>query len=269
MLGQLMASLDTRRTDLLLQFIIAKAGESDDWRDRELGPIHLLKYCYIADLAFAERHAGQPLTGAEWQFYHFGPWQPAVLDRIEPALAAIHANVKRITGQYEGDFVRYSVPADQKQQVIDATSRELPLGVIGAVERALREYGSDTGSLLNYVYLTRPMLRAAPGELLDLRADADEARHAAAEGTMAQPGKRQQRIRNQAMAALKKTLAERLRSPRHAHSPTPAPRYDEVFAAGAEWLDSIAGEAVSPSRGDLAIDDSLWRSDQRTERDVP
>jgi len=33
---------------------------------------------------------------------------------------------------------------------------------------------------------------------------------------------------------------------------TPAPRYDEVFSQGAEWLDALAGEPMRPFEGVLA-----------------
>jgi hypothetical protein len=262
-----MADLDTHRTDLLLQFILAKAAESDDWNDRELGPIHLLKYCYVADLAFAERNQGQTLTGAEWRFYHFGPWQPSVHERIEPALAAVHTNVKKLKSQYDGDFLRYSLPKEFGQRVLDVAAHELPVGVLGAVERWIREHGSNTASLLHDVYLTRPMLHAAPGETLDLRPQA--VIEQIADSVLAPLGKRQQRLRSEALGSLRTRLQDRLRSGRETASAVPAPRYDDVFETGTKWLDSLAGEAIPLSRGDITIDDSLWRSDQRTDRDVP
>ena len=46
------------RVDLLLKFIIAAAGQ-EDYGDREVGPIHLIKYVYLADLAFAEKYDGE------------------------------------------------------------------------------------------------------------------------------------------------------------------------------------------------------------------
>jgi hypothetical protein len=263
-----MPGLDTRRTDLLLQFILAKAAESDDWRDRELGPIHVLKYCYLADLAFAERNHGRPFTGAAWQFYHFGPWQAAIHERIEPALVAAGAMVKRIPARYEGDFVRFALGGDAAPRILDAADHELPTGVIGAIAAAIREHGADTASLLRHVYLTRPMLNAAPGEILDLKPSTET------EPTPIQDqhsvGKRQQRLRSHAAAALRLEYQERRRKPA-TNSPTPAPppRYDDIFQAGTEWLDSLAGKTVSPLQGEVTIGESVWKSEQRGERDVP
>jgi hypothetical protein len=141
MLHEVPASLDQGRTDLLLQFILATAAQEDDWRSRELGPIHLLKYAYLADLAYAERREGASFTGATWQFYHFGPWQLQVFERIEPALAAIHANAKKISSRYEGDFIRYSVADEEAEAVRIKAEKDLPLGLVGTIQSVVHEFG--------------------------------------------------------------------------------------------------------------------------------
>jgi len=84
--------MKSSKIDLLIQYAILIAGQEDDYLDRQLGPIHLIKYVYLADLAQAERNCGETFTGIAWQFYKFGPWSQAVNERIEPALAAIGAN---------------------------------------------------------------------------------------------------------------------------------------------------------------------------------
>lgn len=261
------AGLDARRTDLLLQFILLTATQADEWRDRELGPIHLLKYAYLADLAFAERH-GTPYTGACWQFYHFGPWQAEIHSRIEPALAAIGAGVKQIPSRYENDFIRYSIPQDSfDESLVDAIRGELPVGIVGTIERAFREHGADTTSLLREAYLTRPMLRAAPGELLELTQE--PLSDTVPVDPAPQLSKRQQRARAGALQALKAKVRERLSRRTPFRGATPAPRYDEVFAAGTDWLDSLAGEPVRPQSGELVIDESIWKSSHRSDPDVP
>jgi hypothetical protein len=53
---------------------------------------------------------------------------------------------------------------------------------------------------------------------------------------------------------LRKVLKQRLakkRASRSAHPVSPAPRYDEVYFRGLEWLDSLAGEPIEPSEGRL------------------
>jgi len=44
----------------LLKYILASAGQEDPG-PREVGPIHLIKYVYLADLIFAEKHRGKPI----------------------------------------------------------------------------------------------------------------------------------------------------------------------------------------------------------------
>ena len=45
--------VDAAKADLILQYALLLAGQEDDFFDRQLGPIHLLKYCYLADLIHA------------------------------------------------------------------------------------------------------------------------------------------------------------------------------------------------------------------------
>jgi hypothetical protein len=50
--------MDINKVDLSLKYILA-AAEQEDYGNREVGPIHLIKYIYLADLAFAEKHTGE------------------------------------------------------------------------------------------------------------------------------------------------------------------------------------------------------------------
>jgi hypothetical protein len=50
--------MNINKVDLLLKYILAVAGQ-EDYGNREVGPIHLIKYVYLADLAFAEKHGGE------------------------------------------------------------------------------------------------------------------------------------------------------------------------------------------------------------------
>src|SRR5260370_3431635 len=119
-----LAPFDQQRPDRLLQYVLVVAAEEDDWRDRELGPIHFLKYAYLGDLAYATRHDGQSFTGAKWQFYHFGPWEAQVHDRIEPALSAMVANKKTLqNARYDSDFSRVALQLDRRE--LDAIGQEL------------------------------------------------------------------------------------------------------------------------------------------------
>ena len=97
------------RTDSLLQFALASAAVQDEYRDRELGPIHLLKYVYLADLSYAERNDGVTYTGAPWRFHHFGPWAEGVFERIEPAVSNVGGVARRFASKYTDDSVRYGL----------------------------------------------------------------------------------------------------------------------------------------------------------------
>jgi hypothetical protein len=56
--------MDQDRIDHVIQLAVLVAGREDDPFDRELGPIHLIKYVYLADLAHAERHGGRRTRGS-------------------------------------------------------------------------------------------------------------------------------------------------------------------------------------------------------------
>ena len=88
-----MTPFDPSRVDLLLQYALLVAGEEDEYIDRQLGPIHLIKYVYLADLAYARHNEGKTFTGIDWQWivsrYNNGsearPAEPALyLLRLEP-----------------------------------------------------------------------------------------------------------------------------------------------------------------------------------------
>ena len=66
------------KVDLVLQYALLFAGENNEDFDRQLGPIHLLKYVYLADLFHAEKNKGDTFTGINWQFSKFGPLSQSV-----------------------------------------------------------------------------------------------------------------------------------------------------------------------------------------------
>ena len=42
--------MDMHKVDQLLKYVLVAAGQ-EDYGNREVGPIHLVKYVYLADLA--------------------------------------------------------------------------------------------------------------------------------------------------------------------------------------------------------------------------
>jgi hypothetical protein len=263
------SALDPARVDALLQFVLAVAACEDDFKDRELGPIHLIKYVYLADVAHAERHGGEPFTGAPWRFHHFGPWSAEVFARIEPALTHVGAQGRRVSSSHADDFVRYRLDRPDAERVRSDLEAVLPMVVQSRLSSAIHEFGSDTASLLRTIYLSPPMVNAAPDERLDFATAVREPRTAyrPAERTLTSRERRERARRvEEIRAEVQKRLA--IRGTRGGHA-EPSPRYDTVFREGVDWLDRLAGEDVSPASGDLAIADDVWKSDARRDPDVP
>lgn len=265
-----MQTADRSRVDRLFQYALAIAALSEDWKQRELGPIHLLKYAYLADVAHAEHHDGSTFTGIEWVFHHFGPWTAEAHKRIESALDQVGAAARTFTSESGADGVRYGLPHDRARQLADDLDRRLPPALRHAVASAVREHGSDTADLLRRVYLTSPMLAAGPDEVLRFTTCRErEASPPRASGSGSVP-KREQRRRAAILEAARQEMQRRLAEKRKKRvAPDPPPRYDEVFHEGTRWLDREAGEPVRPSSGTLQFDDSVWTSSQRREDSVP
>jgi hypothetical protein len=265
--------MDSHRVDAILRYALAVASESDEPWDRELGPIHLLKYVYLADLVHAERYGGATFTGAAWRFYHYGPWDAAVYDRVQSLDAAPDVVAKRLASQYEQDFMRYSLPYGEAERVLRTLDRELPTALTSRLRGFVREFGKDTPTLLDYVYRTRPMLRAAPNETLDLASVVAEGppRRVPEQVESAEPATltvRAQKKRRAALDEMRGQLRRRLdkkRAERSRVMPTPAPRYDSVFAEGQQMLDRLAGEPLDAEALEARFSSEIWHSRGRAE----
>jgi len=85
--------MDISRVDKIIQYTLLVAGDEDDYFDRQLGPIHLIKYVYLADLDYAASHNGEIFTGVKWQFYKFGPW-PKKLIAVLNLLCYVSMQIK-------------------------------------------------------------------------------------------------------------------------------------------------------------------------------
>jgi hypothetical protein len=256
---------DTVRVDQLLKYALAAAGQEEPG-NRELGAIHLVKYVYLADLTYAEHHGGETFTAASWRFHNFGPWSTEVYTRIAPVVAAVGAQERRYSNpRYEGEAVRWFL---DEEALADELERQLPLEVTSAIKRAIRQFGSDTPSLLHEVYRTRPMLHAAPGDILrfePVERVAEPQVDAYESPSPAVP--KQMRAHKAALRALRERVQRSLASPRTAEtiSPSPPPRYDDVYAEGQEWLDALAGERIEPGETTMTVHDDVWKSRGRRE----
>lgn len=253
------------RIDLLLQYALLRAGEEDSYMDRDLGPIHLLKYVYLGDLAYASAHQGETFTGAPWRFYHFGPWSNDVYQRIEPALAAIHA--RKFVGQSDfedrPDWVRWSVTDDR---LLRDTQRDIPPMITMDLDRLVHKFKKDTPSLLDHVYLTAPMLSAAPGESLNFSCEPQSARRASASDATGLSARQTKKLRAAAAAIRTKYSTPSGRAERFIPM---APPMDEVHEQGMAWLDSLAGQPLHAMNITAEFSPEVWTSTTRKVDDVP
>ncbi|HDR15450.1 MAG TPA: hypothetical protein ENN79_08250 [Desulfobacteraceae bacterium] len=259
--------MNTNRVDKIIQFALLVAGEADEYRDRELGPIHIVKYVYLADLDHARAMRGHIYTQAAWRFHKFGPWDADVFMRITPALEAVDAKKKVISHpQYEDDFARWSLKDDELLRELENT---LPLSISFGVKAAIRAFGADTASLLDYVYRTSPMLKAAPGEHLLF--------HDIGEGEAKTPiNDRQDDIyspqRNVEIKKLRTDMQKmiaNIKQSSEATEPDPPPRYDGVYEKGMAWLDDLAGTRIEDGDYVAEISDDCWKSRARYDPELP
>ena len=268
-------TMDISNIDLAIKYVLAAAGQEDPG-SQEVGPIHLIKYVYLGDLAYAEANEGRTFTGCNWQFYHFGPWCREIHQRIEPVVADVQAREKRITSpKVDTDIIRYRLVDDALYEQLD---RLLPFELTRAVKRAIHEFGSDTYGLLDFVYKTDPILNAAPGESLFFRPLVCEAvsidESAKAEEMKTEKKSltaKEQKRRKEKLDALREKIRARLKEKLESAEtavPEPAPRYDEVFMEGQKWLDQLAGDPIEESSGELIISDTVWKSRARSEKEI-
>lgn len=268
--------MDQKRVDLLIQYVLSVAAQGwGDYEDKEVGRIHIIKYVYLADLAYAMRHGSETFTGIPWRFHHFGPWDEGLFTRIDPACQAIGGHKRTITDTQYDDFDRWSV---DDEHLTDWLSKQLHPAVVFAINGSFRQFTTDTYDLLDHVYSTIPMRHAAPGEKLpfDIAAQNYELQIKENEELKQyQPEKRtvkQQKKRKQAFRDLKERIQAKITEKKKIGrggfvKPTP-PRYDELFWKGQEWLDSLAGEPLCAEKGELTVSDSVWKSQARSEPHV-
>lgn len=258
---------------LTVQYALLVASQEDDYKDRTLGPIHLIKYVYLADLAYARSHNGETFTGIQWQFYKFGPWSEEVHSAIEPSLLAVGAEKFTFPSDYDDkdDWSRWKLEDDQ---LFDDLKRKLPASVALSLDTHVHRFHKDTPSLLNFVYNTLPMRHAAPGEMLDfsLMIESTEGQVEFRPSLQLLSEKKRKRFREklrsikekrQREGADEKPWTETLIRPKN------PPRYDEVYSEGINWLESLAGEDIKEGVYTATIDESVWKSPLRRMDDIP
>ncbi len=253
--------MDVGRTKLLFQYALASAAQEDDFRNRELGPIHLLKYAYLGDLAYASRNEGTSFSGTRWIFHHFGPWSVEAWKEAPNAVLALGAKERHFSSRYQEDNIRWAL---ETAKAPDDIVKGVPLSAAFAIKRAVHEFGTDTSALLHFVYKTKPMLSAAPGEVLDFRTTVTPEDEIGTEDLPALAHLSKTKIKK-----LRELVKERIATKKNKRfvAADPPPRYDHVFAQGQDWLDSLEGDPVGPLEGILEVGDLVWKSKARGEDD--
>ena len=261
--------MDIQKIEQLIQFALLCADRQEDYRQRELSRIHLIKYVYLADYHYALVHGGQTYTGLPWRFYKFGPWQEQCFQSIQPALEAIGAVMRTYSHpKYEDDFVKWSCSDDERY---DKLNDILPLEIAGRVEQYVRKFGGDTESLLDYVYKTPPMLKAAPNELLVF----EPAPPAPPEAPMPEPvvlTRRQEKKRKELLDKVRaevRARMERKKKEQEQRRYLPPPRYDEIYFEGLAQIDRLAGEPITPHECVMEVSPDVWKSKARFDPDLP
>jgi len=255
---------DQQRIDQIILFSLLEAGHEDDLWDRELGPIHLVKYVYLADLAYSEYHKGETFTGVPWRFYHFGPWAEEVYLRINPVLEDIGASIKQISSpKVKDDFYRYSYSDDE---LYNELLNSLPLDITGPLKKVIHNYGKDTAELLHYVYRTRPMICASPGEYLCFMPKKQDQDLEVEQIQEQKLSVKRKTLKKAAIETLKKEMADRFKQALAQKKEIPEfipPRYDDIYNEGIKWVESLAGDPINKEEGTLEVSPDFWKANFR------
>lgn len=248
----------------LVPYALAVARECTDPWQRSLGPIHIIKYLYLADLQWAREHQGTTWTGIDWRFYLFGPFEEDASELVQDVLA--HLDVERIVKDHpkaENQRFEYRLRSEDTRSELEA-GIDLPIRL--TLRNAVRKYANDTSALLHDVYRTPPMLHAAPDKRLDFGTVVEEPSMGVEVPVVALTD-RQRKLRREALSTMRERFTSRL-DQEIAARPLGgrAPRYDQVFQDGTRWLDDLAGSPPPEAPGTLSLDASIWRSPTRSER---
>lgn len=255
--------MNIKRINTIIQYALLEAGQEDHLFDRELGPIHFIKYVYLADLAHAMYNNGETYTGVSWRFHKFGPWSEDVFHAVDSALEIIGAPKKKIPGKYEGDFFRWSLTDDH---LLDEIKNSLPLVVWGEVAACVHQYKNDTPYLLDHVYGTKPMRFAAPGEILDFsRAVTQKKEKLVFVSKWAQLTHKKQKKIKQTGKALREKIKARIKKKKKDTIKSPLkPIFDDVYEKGISWADGLAGDPILQGDYEAEFSNNVWHSHTRT-----
>ena len=254
--------IDYTKIEQILKYILSVASNEDGF-DRELNPIHLIKYVYLVDLDYAFYNKGETYTGINWQFYHYGPWNTELYRKIDPVLVSAGAKKKIFPTKYEKDSIRYFF---ERELSYDKLGFKMDLGVQGSIQQYVRRFGNDTSKLLSFVYNTKPMVNATPNQVLDFKVCMKGEAFAKTKVSAKELTVRQQKKMKQKVQDLRQKMKKKIegKKKRKALLKPPEPRYDKVYFNG---IDLIEEEVESPEfkelKGKAKINSNVWKSEMR------
>lgn len=257
--------MNIQRVDALLAYILIEAQKSDDFGERSLGPIHFIKYIYLADLSYAENHEGETFTGIQWRFHHFGPWDTALWQRIEPSLTASGAQAANFPSDFsDTGYTRWNI---NSIECLQDAAKNLSIDIQGFVSRAVRKFANSTSDILHFVYNTPPMLRAAPQEFLDFTPSGwvFEPTVFTKSKNITLTAKQEKKIKewqSSASKILQAKIAEQI-AKRKKNTMQPIAVYDSVYFEGIAALDADISPPLAEGNISVSIAEDVWKSKAR------
>lgn len=255
---------DRNRIHRVFQCALLVAGQGDDYQERALSPIHLIKYLYLADMDYAKYNDGHTYTGLDWRFHHFGPWSATAFQQIENALSTMGALKSTFPSNFgDKDYTRWSVDFDQTK--FDELKRELPIEIRSSVQHYVGRYRNNTTALLHFVYATTPMLNAAPGEILDFSVlvTAESEKREEFTTYVDRLSNKKRKLLIVGMDKLRERFRKKV-APHGKYLRTVSGQADAVFEEGVAWLDGLAGKPFPEEGTTVHFADEVWKSKARS-----
>jgi hypothetical protein len=214
-------------------------------------------------MEYARFNKGQTYTGIPWKFHHYGPWDADLFLRIDSSLTVINA-IKKISCHPDGtEIVRWFL---SNSKLFDSLNTKLHIQVAGAIQRYVRQFGNNTSKLLHFVYGTKPMLSAAPGDFLSFGTMAKHDDVLSPIEQQEEHTARQLKKKKAMLADFKTKFQNKLiaRIETRKQYVIQEPRYDSVFDDAVKHLESMYDlSEIEGETGVLEFSKDIWDSDMR------
>ncbi|RLB05017.1 MAG: hypothetical protein DRG59_09535, partial [Deltaproteobacteria bacterium] len=135
------------------------------------------------------------------------------------------------------------------------------LHLVLAVKNAIREFTNDTTSLLHHVYLSEPMLKAAPEEALDFSCVSEQ--EVAEDRDLEKQDIGLKTFSKKELNELRTRIRDKVKAKKKSPqlvTPYPSPVYDEVFYKGLQALDALAGDPIPEGDHIVEFSEEVWKS---------